>query len=145
MKLCTRCLAKGFCQDKKHPIVSDQVIRDPLYLRDLKAFLKTYTFEAHIAPSEWPDHFADLYRDYTGWLHDAEGNEVFLNMDALEFEFAREWFRDFIELVQPGVMPRLRREAVERVRIIATLMSIYHPAQAMRWGKPAANDNEAAD
>lgn len=121
---------------------SDEEISREEFIIDFKSFLVAYSFKERLLPSEWHEHVCSLYRDYRGWISDKAGSEVFLEMEVFEVPHIREWFRDFIQPVPPGVQARIRLEARERIRALATIMRAYFPAEAMLWGVRAANDNE---
>lgn len=92
-------------------------------------------------PVEWVEAIHDLYSQYSGWIVDADGNEVFLDMNEFERPHIREWFRDWVcDLPANPEMQRLHSASVERIRILATILKALYPNQAQIWGK-AANDN----
>ncbi len=142
MTFCAQCLAEQFCRRLATPVFVDDGIGREEFITDFRRFLVSYSFRERLLPSEWHEHVCSLYRDYRGWMKDKAGSEVFLDMDAFEVPHIREWFRDFIQPVPPGVQPRIRTEARERVRVLATIMRAHFPAEAMLWGMRAANDNE---
>jgi hypothetical protein len=53
----------------------------------------------------------------------------------------RYWFRDFCRVVERDVIPHVRCEAWERVRILASILRARDPDAARMWGLRAANDN----
>nr|WP_281721263.1 hypothetical protein [Nitrosomonas nitrosa] len=119
--------------------MSDKNIENPEYVRDLRCF----AYGLRISSHDWLEFLTDLYRDYPGRIIDARGAEVFLNMEEFETAGIREWFRDFCcTLCPPDVTPRVRPEAWERVRALATILRAHFPEAAMVWGVRAANDNE---
>lgn len=138
---CLRCISLGFCPKVFSTVFSDSELSRDHFLADFRTFLVRYSFEQRLLPSQWHDHLCGLYRDYRGWIKDREGSEVFLNMEVFEHPNIREWFRDFIRPISPGVHPRLRAETKERVRVFATIMRAHFPEEAMMWGVRAANDN----
>lgn len=144
MLCCAKCLAKGFCRKLATPIFRDSELKRTLFQPDLRAFLVAYTFKHHLLPSQWHEHLCGLYRDYRGWIKGEDGQEVFLDMSVFEVDHIREWFRDYIQIVPNGVETRLRGESKERVRVLATIMRAYYPAEANLWGIRAANDNGPA-
>ena len=76
-------------------------------------------------------------------MRDAKRNEIYLNMQEFERLHIREWFRDFCcTPCSPDVEPRVRGEAKERVRILATILKAHNPDEALIWGVRAANDND---
>lgn len=135
--LCVNCTNNGFCMNQSISIVCNEKLNDPVYLTDLKDFARSLS----VSDSHWQDHVADLYRDYSGWIRGVDGEEVFLDMAEFERPNIREWFRDFLRPIQAGTTPRVRREARERVRILATILSARYPFDAMLWGLEIANSN----
>lgn len=144
MKFCRHCQMIGICERLVAQLFSDRELYREYFLYDFRAFLVSYTIKHDLCFSEWLDHLCDLYRDYRGRIKGADGQEVFLDMSVFEVPHIREWFRDFIRLVPPGVQPRLRPEARERVRVLATIMRANFPSEGMMWGLRAANDNAPA-
>lgn len=136
-QLCPDCVGNGYCSKQNVPLVGDHQIGNPDYLRDLKAFVKSLD----VSDCRWHEHLSNLYRDFPGWVIGPGGREVFLNMEEFERQGIREWFRDFLRPCPDTVQPRVRREAVERVRILATILSAHFPVQSALWGVRPANDN----
>lgn len=136
-KFCMQCIGQGFCPKISVRFVSEQQVKDSDYIRDLKAFAR----RLEISDCAWHEYLTDLYKDYPGWVIGPSGREVFLNMEEFERQGIREWFRDFLRPCPDTVQPRVRREAVERVRILATILSAHCPVQSALWGVRPANDN----
>ncbi|WP_282091456.1 hypothetical protein [Epibacterium ulvae] len=134
--LCPSCMKNGFCRRKAASLVSDDQLNNSEYLRDLKAFAR----RVNLPDCQWHEFLVDLYRDFPGWVSDGE-DEVFLDMEEFERPYIREWFRDFLRPLPDDVQPRVRAEAKERVRIMATLLTAHYPATTMLWGVRAANQN----
>ena len=138
MFTCGRCQSQGFCVNRSAKLFTIEDIRDPLFLADFKAFLVRYSFEQKLTPSMWHEHVCDLYRDYSGWIKDENGEAVFLDLDVFEAEHIREWFRDFIEILPEPTLPRLG--SPKRVQALATIMRAFHPTESLLWGVRVAND-----
>lgn len=137
MQLCATCLTLGYCRKKNTVLVSDRQLENPDFLIDLRAF----TADLKISPDHWVDFLIDTYRDYRGRIIH-QGNEVFLDTEALEATSIREWLRDWACTAVPeGVRPRLREESRERIRVLATILATRFPFEASMWGVRAANDN----
>lgn len=138
MPCCPICPCRDYCRQRRTEIVTDTQLDDAEFIRDLRA----HTSSLNVNDEGWRDYLTDCYRDYRGWISDRDGNEVFLDMDELERPSIREWFRDFCCRPCPDhVTPHVRKEAWERVRIVATIMKAKFPAEAIMWGVRAANDN----
>jgi len=141
MLLCARCYTQGYCRRLYARVVCETQLHDPNYLLDLKAFCRWL----NVNDEEWLEFLTGLYRDYPGWISDGAGREVFLDMQEFERPYIREWFRDFCcKPCPPGVQPRVRSEAVERVRILATILTACFPEKAAFWGLRGDNDNNPA-
>lgn len=137
---CPNCLFREFCCSIRTELVDDASLDDAEFIRDLRAF----TSSLNVNDEDWHEYLADCYRDYRGWIADQDGNEVFLDTDEFERPSIREWFRDFCCVPCPDhITPRVRQEARERVRVLATIMKARFPAEAIMWGVRAANDNIA--
>ena len=138
--LCSECRLNGYCRRIVAPVVSDDQLKSPEYIRDLRNFAAS----RGVTAESWLDHLADLYRDYPGWIIGPDGQEELLDLEQFERPHIREWFRDFCNGVcPPDVTPRVRVEARERVRILATILAARYPVDAMLWGVRPANDNRA--
>lgn len=136
--LCVQCLPLGYCRRLKARMVSDAELGDPEFIRDLRhhAYGLGFTRDA------WVNKLADLYRDYPGTIVDAAGMEALLDMEVFECPGIRDWLRDFACTPCPAdVTPRVRREAWERVRVMATIMRAVWPERAALWGVRPANDH----
>lgn len=143
MHLCTRCRLLGFCQNIQTKLVTNAELENSEFIRDVRAT----AFDEGVNDTEWHEHLSNLYRDYRGWIIDedangGEENEVFVNTDELELPSIREWFRDFCCTPCPvHVTPRVRPEARERVRVLATILRATYPVRASLWGVRPANNN----
>lgn len=141
MHFCVPCRLLGYCQRIKTPHVTDDELANPEFVRDLRAT----AYDEGVSDSEWHDHVTDLYRDMRGWVVDEESaheNEVLLDMRNFDIPSIREWFRDWCcEPCPPEVTPRVRPEAKERVRVLATILRGTYPVRASLWGVRPANNN----
>jgi len=136
--LCAACLVKGYCKELRTPIVSDEELSKPEFLLDVRRTAFAFGFN----PSEWRDQLYDWYCAYAGCIVDSEGREVFLDLEVLEVPLIRGWFRDWAcTLPRDGAVPRVRIEARERIRVLATILRASFPELAYTWGLCAANDN----
>ena len=137
MPLCSCCVTLGYCRKLKSWIVTDEELNNPEFLRDVRITAG----ELGKTRDEWIEYLSNLYRDYPGRILDAQGEEVFLNMELLE-EASPYWFRDTCKAPLLRVTPRLRIEARERFRVMATILRACFPDKAQFWGVRPANDNE---
>ena len=134
-----QCYSGGYCKNLQSRIVSDQELANPLFVAHVRQTANELGFEA----SEWLDAVYDLYCEYRGCIVDANGREIFLDLEPFEVPFIREWFRDWAcKPAKCGVRPRVREESRERIRVLATILRARYPERAMMWGVVAANDNE---
>jgi len=139
MNLCPSCILLGYCRNRSAWLVTDKELDNPEFVRDVREAARA---EA-VSPDHWIDHITRLYRDYRGWITVIGGGRVFLDMDEFERPSIREWFRDFcVTPCPPEITPRVRDEARERVRILATILRALNPERAQFWGLRSDNDNE---
>lgn len=137
MRTCKYCTSTFTCPRSRIVLVSDRKLEQPEFLVDLRAF----TAGLGISPDHWLDYLIDTYRDYRG-LVVFNGEDVFLDTEVFETDSIREWLRDWAcSPVPEGVRPRLREESRERIRSLATILSMRFPFEASMWGVRAANDN----
>ena len=135
--LCLECRILGYCHKKTVKIVSDRELADVEFLKRVRATAKALDY----SPSEWVEKLSNFYRDFDGAIVDDAGEEVYLDMEVLEAEHIREWFRDWVNKPIPaGVRPRLRQESKERIRVLATILRARFPFDSIQW--LVANDNE---
>lgn len=139
MNLCPTCLGVGYCRELNTPLVTDAELADPEFIRDLRNFASGLPLNCY----DWLDGLSDLYRDYPGWIMGPDGQEVLLDMEQFEQPNICYWFREFCcTACPPNVTPRVRKEARERVRVLATILRARFRGDALMWGLRAANDNE---
>ena len=137
MKLCSTCLDNAYRRARLVMMFTDAEITNPAFIVDFRAFASSLG----ISPERWPDYAVDLYRDFDGFIRDYEGHLIRLNTQHLEVY--PEWWRDWVNTpVEPGIVPRLRKESKARVRVLATILKIAFPDEAAGWGLAPANDNE---
>lgn len=127
-------------------IISDRELSDTAFIRSVRS----HAFDLRIPNRQWPDALSNFLRDYHGDIVDALGRIVELDMSHLESPEGQEtdeapyarWYQDFCNTpCPPNVTPFVRKEAWERVRIIATLLRATYPVRAATWGNIPANDN----
>lgn len=133
-------------------IVSDEEMSNPTWVRDVKNFGASLG----ISGADWTDFSLNLLARLDVEFIDSCGNIVDLDIEALlpsdkeidedrgaAFEARiRNWFSEtFCDPVPDDVIPRIRIEARERFRIVATILRAQFPCAAMMWGVRAANDN----
>lgn len=143
---CPVCQMAGQCKKRISRVVSDAELRDPQFVRAVR----TAAHDQSIASRVWVDTLYDWLRDYAGCFVDTRGQLAELDMSHLEYADGEEkdeapyarWYQDFCNTpCPPDVTPFVRKEAWERVRIIATLLRATYPVRASTWGKAPANDN----
>lgn len=138
MYFCLACLSSGRCLKKIALTVSDDELRNPKFLTDVRLSARKKNVSSH----RWLDYLCSLYRDYDGTIFDHDGKEVLLDLEAFESVQIREWFRSWISAPDAGDKPpRLRSESRERVRLLATILRAAFPGEARLWGVEPANDN----
>jgi len=139
MNLCPFCLGHGYCRKLTTDMVTDAELADPGFIRDLRNF----AFGLPLSCYDWLDGLNDLYRDYPGRIIGPDGGEVLLDMEQFERPNICYWFREFCcTPCPPDITPRVRKEARNRVRVLATILRACFPADAQFWGLRADNDNQ---
>ena len=139
---CTDCIFSGYCRKRRSSLVNDGELRNPEFIRDVRAKANSL----NICSDHWLEFLTGLYRDYPGWIMDAGGDEVFLDMEEFELPNIKVWFQEFCcTPCPPHVQPRVRVEARERVRALATILRACFPVEAYFWGRRPANDNAPDD
>lgn len=139
MNLCANCIELGHCARCAAVLVSDAELKNADFIRDVRAF----AFSLGVSKHHWLEFLTDLYRDYPGVIIGPNSAESLLDMDALEVPHIQDWFHAFCcKPCPPETRPRVRAEAKERVRILATVLRACYPAAAQGWGLRAANDND---
>lgn len=137
MYLCATCYTHGYCRRLVARPVTDDELRNSDFVRDLRA----HALRLGIAAESWPSFLIEAYRDYPGTVRDGTGREVFLDTGVFEGPHLRYWFRDFACSPCPSdVTPRIRREARERARAMATILRAIDPVAGAMWGRSGAND-----
>lgn len=152
-KLCVDCLALGYCRDLKTAVVTDAELSNPEFIRDVRAT----AYRCGKSADGWLEFASNLYRDLTGRIvvrrcercrsHWDEQDcpcckEVWLDTEELEAPCFRDWCAEWCCTPCPAnVRPLVRREAWERVRVLATILKASFPDEARHWGLRAANDN----
>ncbi len=141
MLKCTDCISLGFCHRIQARLVTDRELT-PAFIRDLRDF----TAALPVNFRQFRDYLYNEYRDFPGRVIGAGGKETFLDMEVFEVPNIEYWFRDFACSPCPAhVTPHVRKEARERVRVMATILRARNPKAAMLWGRmDAANDNDPA-
>lgn len=138
---CSACLTLGYCKKRLSRVVTDNEIKNAEFVRDVRSF----AFRLGVHPTSWPDFIMDLYRSFPGRIVDSSNREVFLETDEmLDDPAIVGWFKDWACTApsRTGAL-RVRKQAYERVRIVATILRAQHPGPAQFWGirSKAANDN----
>lgn len=138
---CPTCLSLGYCRKRISKVVTDNEINNVEFVRDVRSF----AFGLGVHPSAWPDFIMDLYGSFPGRIVDSSNREVLLETDEMLDDPALVgWFKDWActPPSRTGAL-RVRKEARERVRIIASILRAQHPGPAQFWGlgTKAANDN----
>lgn len=135
--LCTLCINYTFCRRSTSQLVTDDELANSEWIRDLR----TYAAKLCISPDHWHEWITAAYRDAKRLIVDRNGAEVSLDMEEFELIGIRYWFRTFCVSPAADVTPRIRVEARERVRILASILRARDPDAARMWGFRAANDN----
>ncbi|QIG79447.1 hypothetical protein [Stakelama tenebrarum] len=113
-------LRYGFYVEAIIPVVTDEDINDSDNLRDVR----NYAASLDVGFRSWHAFITEFYRDIPA-IFEKDGEEVFLNMDVFETPCIDYWFRDFCTHVPENVTPRLRKEARQRVLVLASLLKAH--------------------
>ena len=120
-------------------IVSDRELDNHAWLAEAKLF----TQRLRVPRSRICDFLADGLRDTDTVLLTEDGNRAYIDLEEIEkaddeddeidgFEW---WYKDWVRRAPPGVKPRLRTEARERVRLITTILRLIFPKETSVWGR----------
>lgn len=135
--LCGQCYLQGYCRRLVSFAATDADLT-PAFLRDLRAYARAM----QLTPDAWEQFLAAAYRDYPGRIVDRDGEESNLDTSVFDAPEIRTWFRDMCRVLPDHVCPRLRREARERYKVLASILRARDPVGTRLWSKPIANDNE---
>ena len=140
MELCINCYGQGFCRRLSARLVTDAELSNPAFVCDLRS----HAARMNISPDHWARFLVDTYRDYPGVILNTDRREVSLDLEVFDDPNIRYWFRDTACVpCEPGITPRVRIEARERFRLMATLLRAIDPVAGAFWGVRAANDGPA--
>lgn len=136
----TRLNAKAFVGERPVTvtIVSDRELDSPAWLADAKSF----TQRLRVPRSRIRDFLADGLRDTDTVLVTESGDRACVDLEEIEKDDGDDcetdgfewWYKDWTRKTPPGVTPRLRVEARERVRVITTILRMIFPKETSVWG-----------
>lgn len=143
MHICPSCGAKMPPRDQRAVFVaSDAKLRNPLYLKSLKAAMGMLKLPRR----QWRDAIADALCAFKGELL-YPGGEPYLPPeidDVFPEGEDQRWVSDFGKPLEPDKTVRLRASVVERVRLIDLFFRLRYPQIAQSFGQfDPANDNDA--
>ena len=145
---CLSCQLVGYCHRVVTIVATDDEIKDGEFIKAVR----DTAFDQQISNRGWVDALCNWLRDYPGCFKDEYGRLIDLDMSYFEYPDGEEkddvayarWFHDFCNTpCPPGSRTFVRKEARERVRIVATLLRATYPVRAQTWGQIPANDNRA--
>ena len=140
-QLCPSCLSLGYCRKNRVRIVSADELKNPEYTRDVRGA----AYALAVPFRRWRDFAVNEYMNFEGWIASWSGHVVTLDTGVFERPNIEYWFRDFCcTPCPPDVRPRVRREAMARTIVLATILKARNPAAAQWWGVRPANDNDPA-
>jgi len=136
--LCGQCLLLGFCRRLQSYKVTEREIDARQFVMDLKRHAR----DLAIPSDSWAEYLIGRYRDYPGIIVDAAGREIELDTEVFALPSIKYWFREFIgKEPLPLMATHVRREARERVIVMASILRAWEPVKANLWGKEIANDH----
>jgi len=139
---------------------SDAELDSPLIVRDVRATAYAVARVYNLTPSCYLNFLADQCRDFKGIFIDQFGCETYPNIERV-FEASekalfssgsdaerhiasvRKWFEEWC-CSPPSPfykrLPHVKREARERVRVVATILRASFPEIAHIWGESPHGD-----
>jgi len=133
--LCGQCYLVGYCRRLTSKVVTRGELSSA-FIGDVRRFMAAM----NLTRDQWLPYLDAAYRDYPGRIVDAAGIEIALDMEVFDRPSLRYWFRDLCRPIPEGVTPRLRREALGRFIVTASILRAVHPVAALLWGREIAND-----
>lgn len=152
LRPCYPCFLIGFCQNKTVAIINNAELSSADFVRAIRNFIA----ESEVKPTELIDYAANLYRDLKVNITDNQSKIIFLDFAPLEYnddledtglsnqekERLRDWCRTMTTAVPKNTNPYVHPNAVERFRVLATILVASFPKQ--NWPRIIpANDNYA--
>ncbi len=123
---------------------SNSELRNPLYLKDLKAAMRALALPRRA----WRDAIAEAFRDFEGGFLGPGGArfEAPYVDDHFPDDADQRWVSAFIANDPEDGPPRLTAKSLERVRLIDLYFRIRYPELAATFGcRVPANDNTDPD
>ena len=146
---CSGCVCFGFCTEIAFPIVTDDQLDNPDWLRDARIFASSLAISGALWVSEifdmhsrMPMRVSIKVDGKTAILEALPVGELFLPSDdtiddgrAPQYmESLRCWCRDFLDAPIPhDITPYVTTQRREHARIVLTLIAMHNPEAYMKW------------
>lgn len=130
MFACSECEIKGYCKEIKVEIVSLSDMQNPQYVYDVRDFC----WRLGISRDAWLDRLAGWLRDFDGHFVDQTGRSLEIDLEAFDTPSIRYYFRDNA-CTRPNPNGYVHPMAVDRFRVMATIVKARFPVVASTWGK----------
>ncbi len=130
MMLCLECVKNGYCVRITSRVVTIDEVLDPLFVYDVRDFC----WRLGISRDAWLDRLAGWLRDFDGHFVDQAGRSVEIDLESFDTPSIRYYFRDNA-CTRPNPNGYVHPMAVERFRVMATILKARFPVVASTWGK----------
>lgn len=134
---CAGCYLKSYCRRLQSRVVTGDELTSR-FVADVRAHMRAMS----LTRDQWKPFLIDAYQAYPGRIVDDEGSEVMLDTSVFDVASISYWFRDLCRPIPAGALPRLRRSAKPRFRVMASILRAVYPVPAMLWSKEIANDRD---
>lgn len=135
--LCLSCARQGYCRLKTINAITDNELSNPKFVLGCRIVI------GRLLPKrvDLLEHFANLYRDATFTVVDADGREADFDLEILDFPELRHWIDYTFRKPPPAIRaPFIRAETRTRFKTIVSIYRAAHPDAFEHL--VAANDND---
>ncbi len=130
MMLCLECVKNGYCVRITSHVVTVNEVLDPYFVYDVRDFC----WRLGISRDAWLERLAGWLRDFDGHFVDQAGQSVEIDLEAFDTPSIRYYFRDNA-CTRPNPNGYVHPMAVDRFRVMATILKARFPVVASTWGK----------
>ena len=138
---CTGCVCFGICEFAELPLITDEMLSNPAWLRDARNFGSSLAIDAAL----WPNEVFNLARDAKVKVpddfpsvelflppDDADGEEIKRFTEAL-----RSWFRAFFPTkpIPEDQAVFVTEDRREHARVVLTLLASNYADDFKTWGR----------
>ncbi|MEM9494982.1 MAG: hypothetical protein AAGA09_03180 [Pseudomonadota bacterium] len=140
-KVCTGCVCFNLCERATLPDITNEMLRDRVWLRNARNFASTLCIEA----GQWPHEIFNFLQD----LRVAPPKEFCVlklfqspengdDAEILNFlEALRTWCRDFLcmDKIPEGARVFVTDDRREHARAVFRLLGSHYPDEFEKWGR----------